>query len=122
MINQTETDRWSKIQFVTYLLLCVADADLHVDEAELEEIKNHLLNILDEGDCEATLMKEVLHEIRQHTDEEKKRFIEQHLSDYIHSPEEKEEIINAIEEIIVADLNVDVDELSFYRFLKRELR
>lgn len=115
-------ENWTREHFITYIFFCMAYSDQSMDESELETIKSFVLSIVECNELSGSIIEEVKTEIIHHSQEEKELYIEKNIEQFITSEEGKEKLIQGIEEIIIADLNVEADEMEFYRFLKRLFR
>lgn len=121
MIDQQGTTNWTKAHFVCYVFLCVADSDLNIEETELEELKRALKSTLDGEFDFGVIIRDVISEVGMQTYEEKKLFISSNKSRFLNDQAEATKVMDGIEEIIMADMSIDPDEMEVYRFLKKEL-
>lgn len=121
MIDQQGTTNWTKAHFVCYVFLCVADSDLNIEETELEELKRALQATLEDEFDFGVIIRDVISEVGMQTYEEKKQFITANKSRFLSNQAEATKVMDGIEEIIMADMSIDPDEMEVYRFLKKQL-
>ncbi len=121
MINQDVTSAWTYEHFIAYICLSIADSDYSVDPEELTEIKAKINRTLNDETKASNVLKEVISEIDSHSDEEKTNFIEQNTAKFLPSAELKAQAKQDMEDVIIADDNVDSTEMVMYRFIKKAL-
>ena len=115
-------ENWTREHFITYIFFGVAYSDDSIDENELSTIKQFVLTIVECDELSSSIIEEVKNVIVNHTEAQKETYIKQNMEKYISTDDEKQKLIDGIEEIIIADYNVESDEMEFYRFLKRLFR
>jgi hypothetical protein len=118
-----DISHWTSEYFITYVFMCVADSDDGIDPDELKEIEDHVIDILG-GNRKAyqSILTEVEELVQYHSKQDKETFIRDNKNRFLSSEKEKEKVIEGIEDIIIADLHVDPDEMDIYRFIKKSLR
>ena len=107
MINTSLINDWDKAHFVAYICLCVAASDNSIDDSELEETKNKVHEFLGEDIDYDALMDEVLVELKNHTLQDKRDIINMKRNKFFSSLEERARVIDTVEDVIVADLNIE---------------
>ena len=103
---------WTREEFVTFLLLYCADADMEYSESERAMIRS--------GISEAGLA-EVEEEYHNLKDFEKILVIKAYQSKYYNSPEQKTELLTMVERLFRADGDFDIMEHNLYRMLQKIL-
>ncbi len=121
MIHAEKTANWTKEHFVTYVYLCVAGADYSVDEEEIKEIHDKVIETLGSEDDFNKVIGEVQAEIKDHNDKDRMDFISDNVGTFLPSQEERKQVLEGIEDVIVADGHVDSVEMVTYRFVKKAL-
>ncbi len=122
MIDNSKIQEWTTSHFVCYIFLCIAESNFHIKSSELSQLRKHLEGVLGESESFPGVMKEVILEIGGHSLEDKKIFVNENKDRFLSDQLLKEKVIEGIEEIIMADLNIDVDEMEAYRFVKKALK
>ena len=115
-------ENWTREHFITYIFFCMAYSDEDMDSEELETIKTFVQAIVECKDLSSSIIENVKNEIVSHSKEKKETYIKDNINSFIKTEEGKQKLIQGIEEIIIADLSVETDEMDFYRFLKRLFR
>ena len=115
-------ENWNKEYFITYIFFGVAYADEKMDDSELALIKDQVLDIVGCSELSTTIINDVKEKIITHTEAQKEKYITENMSKFITTDESRHRLIHGIEEIIIADLSVESDEMEFYRFLKKLFR
>lgn len=115
-------ENWTREHFITYIFFCIAYSDSSIDENEMDIINKFVMLSVDCDELSSSLIDDVKKVIVSHNQLQKEQYIEQNISRFIVTEAGKEKLITGIEEIIIADYNVESDEMEFYRFLKRLLR
>lgn len=124
MVNVSITidQEWSFEYFLTYILLHVASSDHHVDEKEMQQI-NIALQDLTHSDVHFDEIYDDIHVfVEKQSPQEREAFIKKYKHQFITTENARELVIQGIEEVIMADLNIESDEMDTYRFIKRILR
>ena len=122
MIDTTLIGDWNKEHFITYICLCVAASDMEIDDSELDEIKNKVQEFLGEDMMYDSLLEEVLNELKNHTVKDKEDVINMNKNRFFKSAKDREKIIDMVEDVIVADLNIEQSELKLYKMIKNALK
>ncbi len=115
-------ENWNKEYFITYIFFGVAYSDHSMDDSELDLIKKQVLDIVGCKELSTTIVEDVKKTIITHSEAQKEKYITENMSKFITTDEGRQKLIIGIEEIIIADLSVESDEMEFYRFLKRLFR
>ena len=115
-------ENWTREHFITYIFFCMAYSDEDMDIEELETIKTFVQSIVECKDLSSSIIEDVKHEIITHNSEQKEDYIKNNINRFIKTEAGKQKLIQGIEEIIIADLSVETNEMEFYRFLKRLFR
>ncbi len=122
MIDTTLIKDWDKAHFIAYICLCVAASDNSIDDSELEETKDKVHDFLGEDMNYDLLMDEVLIELKNHTLQDKKDVINIKRHKFFKSIEERAKVIDTVEDVIVADLNIEQSELEIYKIVKEAFK
>jgi len=118
MIDTSLIKDWDKAHFMAYICLCVAASDNSIDDSELEETKNKVHEFLGEDIDYDRLMNEVMLELKNHSLQDKKDVINMKRNKFFTTKEERFRVIDTVEDVIVADLNIEQSELEIYKILK----
>lgn len=103
---------WSRDEFVAFLLHYAADADMECTEEELDIIRRGL---------DAEHLKKVEAEYEAMTDFERISVIQAYRDQYFETPEQKAELLDAVENLFEADGEFDILEHNVYRMLQKIL-
>lgn len=114
-------DNWTYEHFITYICLSIADSDYSIDPEELTQIKKTLSRTISDEAKSSAIIKEVQSEIANHSDQQKTDYIEAQTPTFLPTPEAKAQAKQDMEEVIMADNNVDSTEMVMFRFIKKAL-
>lgn len=119
-VSFTLTQDWKFEDFLTYLLMVVASSDHDVDDEEVIAIRDTVEHLTDTTDEEfEVFLTHVQLFLQNQTIEEREEFIRAHKSVFIDSEEKRELALKGVEEVILADLNVDEGEMETFRYIKK---
>lgn len=121
MIDQNTTANWTYEHFIAYICLSIAGSDYSIDTEELSEINAKVNRTVNDNTKTEEIVKAVASEIVKHSDKEKTDFIESNTPKYLPTPELKAQARQDMEDVIVADDNVDSTEMVMFRFIKKAL-
>lgn len=119
MTNQELIQDWSIEHALSYVFLSIANSDCDIDAEELLEIKNIIYQYTKSDDITNEYLKIVLPTIQSHDFERKKEMISLLKESFFQSPEILTEVLENIEEIIIADMVVEDQEMELFHFIKR---
>jgi uncharacterized tellurite resistance protein B-like protein len=110
---------WSKAYFYSYILLSVAKSDGVLEPSEMEKIDDFLSKFeLDEDQFIPTI-KLAWDSISSITEEERLDFIKENYQKYFTSKAEIQELMVALEELILADFNIEKTEIKLYAKIRK---
>ncbi len=121
MINTATIENWKKEDALAYLFLAVADSDFKVDATELMEITRFLHSYTNSDKKSYEILTNIRSILETHNFETREEIVIFIKNKFLHHEEESQEIVDAIEEIIVADMVVDKTEMRFYHYIKKIL-
>lgn len=114
----TITKNWEFHHFLTYILLKVGYSDEELTQEEIQEIKSSVCNLLYIRSAD-DIIQEVEPIFRLQSSEDQVQFIKDHKSIFLTDQEKIDTVLQSIEEVIIADLSVDDDEMAVYRTIKK---
>ncbi len=122
MINRANFQNWTYEHFLAYIFLCLAEADNDLDQEELVEIKRLIVRVTG-GDEEEyhKIIHDALKVVSSHDEQERRELFLVLKESFLMNEEQKEKLIEGMEDIIIADLNIEPKELDLYRFIKGEI-
>jgi len=113
-------NEWTPEHFVIYLYLCIANADYNMADEELETLHDKF-DGLDIESNYGTVIKDVMHEYKNHTDYETMQFISDYSDKFCQDDAKKEKILDDLKDIIEADGIVKDVETIMFRNIKKML-
>lgn len=108
---------WSKDHFIIFTFICIADSDNELDKSELLEIAKHIKIVEDIP----TILKDVHSVVRVLPEEYRIGLIENHKNQFNLTPDEIDDCLTTIEEIILADTAIEREEIAMYSKIKKAL-
>jgi len=110
---------WSKAYFYSYILLTIAKSDGVLEPSELEKIDDFLSRFnLDEDQFIPTI-KLAWDSMLNATEEERFGFIKDNYKKFFSTTSEILELMDAIEELILADFNIEKTEIKAYAKIRK---
>jgi hypothetical protein len=103
---------WTRDEFLAFLLLYCADADMECSEAERKMIRDHI------DEARLTAIEE---EYARLTDFERITVIKTYQSWYFDSGDHKAGLLKTVEELFTVDGEYDIMEHNLYRMLQKIL-
>lgn len=119
MIAQNLIKNWKIEHALSYVFLSVANSDCDIDKDELLEIKNTLYIYTKSDEITIQFLKEILPLIQEHDLDEKKEVISLLKSIFFKERILSNDVLDIIEEIIIADMVVEDHEMQLYHYIKR---
>ncbi len=112
---------WSKSHFCTYIFLCIAYSDDKITVSEIVNIKDFLskINISDEEAKE--IIKEVCFLLNSQNIEERLVFIAHTYKDFFNTTDDLSPLMNDIEDLILADNNIEKSEILMYNKIRKAM-
>jgi uncharacterized tellurite resistance protein B-like protein len=117
-----KNQNWSKSHFCTYLFLCIAKSDDKVTASEIHAIKDLLKSLkLDEADRAQDIIVNVCEMLSSQNSDNRIDFIKNTYSSFFDRNDELNEIMDSIEELILADNNIEKSEIQMYIKIRKAL-
>lgn len=118
----TMTQDWSYEHFIAYIFLSIASSDYSLDTEEVAIINEKINRTVQDIEKTKSIVAEVLSIVEKQSDEEKTAYINENTSKYLPTVELRDQVRADMEDVIVADDNVDSTEMVMFRFVKQALR
>lgn len=112
---------WKNYDFCAYILLCVADADHHMDMREFHSIEKSIDRLDLGGHHPHQLCDDVFNTFESHSAELRINFVETKWPLFFSKVEDMQVIIEEIEEIILADFTINKKEIRVYNQIRKAL-
>ena len=116
-----DISQWTKAHFGAYIFLCIADADEDMDKKEVEKMQDFLEHLHFEYDNAFELLKSVRKIHQKHSQDLRINFISTKHHIFFESDDELHNIVDHIEELILADDSIDRDEIKMYSRIRKAL-
>ncbi len=117
--NQELIQNWKLEHALSYVFLSIANSDCDIDAEELLEIKNILYYYTKSDEITSEYLKLVLPVIQNHDVDTKKEMLSVLKDSFFTDKKALAEVLDNIEEIIIADLIVKESEMELYHFVKK---
>jgi kynurenine formamidase len=118
MIHQDVTTSWVFEHYLIYLYISIADCDCIVSDKELDKIRLNAFKALN-PERTSVLIKEVYHEYRSHTPEEKRNYIKENAAKYLRTESIKTKVIEDLQHLTDAD--EDSEEQIMFRYIRKAI-
>lgn len=113
---------WTYEHFIAYIYLSIAGSDYSIDQEELSQIGLKVNESIQNNAKSKEIVKAVRADISGKSDREITAFIEENVGKFLPEKADRDKVIEGMEDIIVADDNVDSTEMVMFRFVKKALR
>lgn len=110
--HATGHPRWNRDEFITFLLLYAAHADMEVKDAELSVITEHI---------KSASVGEIFKEFQRLSDFERIQVIQAYRTQYFPDAQQKEALLQKIASVFWADGHINVMEHSVFLMLNKIL-
>lgn len=117
MVHINVTTQWVYEHFLTYLYLCIADADCIISEDEKNNIRKEVCRHMDEERC-SSVYNVVYTEYRSHNDEEKQEFIKENAGRFLRTEAVRKKVIQHLEDM-TCQCKEESEERVMFRFIRR---
>lgn len=115
---QDITYNWSLDHFKAFIFLTVAECDYSISPEELQLIVDYMTN----QETGREIVLDVIEAIADLSSDQKEELFYEVKDKFPLSSEDKQELLNEMEEIIMADETVGSEEVAFYGLVKRAFR
>lgn len=122
MIDKDFIKNWTIEHALSYVFLSVANSDCDIDKDELIEIKNTLYIYTKSDEVTIQFLKEILPLIKEHDLDKKKEIISLLKEFFFQGRDISNDVLEIIEEIIIADMVIENHEMQLYHYIKRTFK